>query len=107
MKRLIICLALFLLLVGMSQAQNIGLSFFYIPDNDRPQEAVSFGVTFEMIWICKHVSMGADWGVFKTKKQEANIIGWSIRFHIKDKLTIPIGFDFINDKLYVGLGARF
>jgi len=107
MRKLFIGFILILLLGGISQAQDIGLSFFYMPDNPKVDEAISFGVTFEMIWIKKDVvSIGADWGVFKTKKQVSNIIGWSIRFHL-DKLTFPIGFDFINDKFYVGLGARF
>ena len=111
MRKLIISVALFLLLAGLSQAQDIGLSFFYMPDSPEVKDGISFGVTFDMIWVVEDaVSIGADWGVFQSNKIN-NLVGWSVRFHL-DKtgignLAIPVGFDFINSKFYIGLGAKF
>jgi len=110
MKKLLFCLLFTIFLTGIAQSQSIGLSFFYA-DASNTKEAMSFGVTFDMVWIVKdHISIGADWGVFQSNKI-SNLIGWSIHFHPKvweiDNLFVPIGYDFINQRFYIGLGGRF
>ena len=104
MKKIIIFLVLILSLVSISNAENVGLSFFIQPDDAGNKAEISFGVAFDFLWITETISIGADWGVFET--MEKSLIGWSFRFHFK-KWTVPIGFDFVNKKFYLGFGATF
>jgi len=113
MKKILATLAIFLFLTNIIYAQNdkeedkesiIGLSFFI--QSNKKELAISFGVTFDMIRITKNLSLGADWSVYNSKNQKGNLLGWCFRFTF-DKLTIPIGYDFNNQKFYIGLGAKF
>jgi len=106
MKKILIGLILVLFLVVASYAEDIaGLSFFF-QQNNLEKTNVSFGITLRIIQIGRQISLGADWSVFNSSNQKKNLIGWSFRLHFK-RLIIPIGYDFSNDKFYIGLGANF
>ena len=104
MKRTIMVLIFIFFLAPICHADDVGLSFFIQPSDSGDKAEIAFGVAFDFLWITKTISIGADWGVFETTKN--SLIGWSFRFHFK-KLTVPIGYDFVNKKFYVGLGATF
>ena len=105
MKKILLALILILFLNTMSYSQKVGLSFFHTTGRDSN---ISFGVTFDMIWLGKRIAIGADWSSFNAKNAK-NLIGWCFRFHLgkENRITIPIGFDFNNERFYIGLGANF
>jgi len=107
MKKILISLVLFFFLASMGYAQQdiVGLSFFSTIGSGH---SLSFGVTFDFIWISERIALSADWSVFNTKGAK-NLIGWSFKFHLgkEKKLIVPIGFDFNNERFYIGLGANF
>ena len=105
MRKILISMMVAVSLVGFCQAQDIGLSFFKTTNKTND---ISFGVTFDMLWLTKKIAIGADWSVFNSGKSK-NLIGWCVRFHLgkNNKIAVPIGFDFNNQRFYIGFGGKF